>query len=158
MADVMGDWRLFGQHEHLRGATLWWRAYTPPSEVWTHDQCEFCWATFARGTAGDTLREGFATAAERGATGRSEVRDSAEDDEYITGVFAAVQANPAPNPPPVTEEDVAALEATVLAAIALPATPGEPPVQERVHWICLHCFEDFKDVFAWRMGSATATT
>lgn len=40
------DWRNRGQEQFLKGEKLIYRAYTAPSEEWTHDHCEFCWATF----------------------------------------------------------------------------------------------------------------
>jgi hypothetical protein len=47
---MSGDWRIAGQQEYLMRATWVRRAYRPPSEVWDHDHCAFCWAKF---TAGD---------------------------------------------------------------------------------------------------------
>ncbi len=45
------DWRLTSQETYLKSATLVWAAYTPHSDRWTHDHCEFCWERFS-------LREG----------------------------------------------------------------------------------------------------
>jgi hypothetical protein len=36
------DWRLMGQDEYLRGATLVRKPYRLWSETWEHDHCEFC--------------------------------------------------------------------------------------------------------------------
>ena len=56
------DWRLQGQEQYLRGATLIWKRYARYSKQWEHDHCEFCWAEFAEATVvGDALHEGYAT-------------------------------------------------------------------------------------------------
>ena len=56
------DWRLSFGAEHLRGATVTWKAWTQPSPDWDHDHCTFCWAKFA--AAADCLHEGYATSDE----------------------------------------------------------------------------------------------
>jgi hypothetical protein len=40
------DWRLQGQENYLKGATLLWKPYRAMSQDWEHDHGEFCWATF----------------------------------------------------------------------------------------------------------------
>jgi len=40
------DWRLRGQEDYLRGATLVRKRYKAWSEDWEHDHCEFCWTKF----------------------------------------------------------------------------------------------------------------
>lgn len=47
------DWRNRGQESYLYGVHLFYKTYTPPFETWTHDHCEFCWATFSDDTPGD---------------------------------------------------------------------------------------------------------
>lgn len=53
-----GDWRNRGQESFLQNATLHSANYTAPSETWTHDHCEFCWATFSD----EDLSKGYTTA------------------------------------------------------------------------------------------------
>ncbi len=40
------DWRLQGQENYLKGATLLRKPYRALSPDWEHDHCEFCWAKF----------------------------------------------------------------------------------------------------------------
>src|SRR5260370_41541155 len=40
------DWRLQGQENYLKGATLLRKPYRALSPDWEHDHCEFCWARF----------------------------------------------------------------------------------------------------------------
>jgi len=42
------DWRLDGQEEYLRGATLYHVAFTPLSEQWDHEHCVSCWLNSAQ--------------------------------------------------------------------------------------------------------------
>ncbi len=58
------DWRLTNQLSYLKGAALAWRTYSPPSENWEHDHCEFCWAKFSAAGQPDVFREGYNTADE----------------------------------------------------------------------------------------------
>jgi predicted transposase YbfD/YdcC len=55
------DWRLRGQEDVLKGATLWLKTWTQTRENWDHDHCEFCWAEFNAipGAGPDVLREGW---------------------------------------------------------------------------------------------------
>ena len=53
------DWRLRGQEEYLKNATLYFRNFTPFSETWEHEHCEFCWAKF--GTEQENLHQGYCT-------------------------------------------------------------------------------------------------
>ena len=78
------DWQLQGQEDYLQGVTLGWKRYTPPSETWDHDHCEFCWQKFMDIDGPDIEREDYAT----------------EDNYY---------------------------------------------------WICRQCYEDFKEMFMWRV-------
>jgi hypothetical protein len=104
MADPLTDWRLFGTHHHLKGVTLWWRAYAPRNEIWAQDHCQFCWATFAR-SGENVWHEGYATqppygvsVAEPGshpAATESAATESVEQDEYVSEVIAAVKATAA---------------------------------------------------------------
>lgn len=55
------DWRNRGQESFLQGATLHSADYTAPSEEWTHDHCEFCWATFSEDPAPDEFPRGYTT-------------------------------------------------------------------------------------------------
>jgi hypothetical protein len=153
MGAVAADWRLFGDHEHLRGATLWWRMYAPRNAILAQDQCEFCWATFAR-SGEEAWHEGYATQAPHGAGVREAPQPEPveEEDEYITGVMAAVRANPPAEPPAVDEPDPE-VEAALFEAIKLPSSAVEPAKTERVTWICPQCFEDFKDLFGWQVKS-----
>lgn len=57
------DWRLTGQEEFLRGASLYHRIWEPPSPQWDHDHCLFCWAKFSE--LDGTLREGYVTQDDR---------------------------------------------------------------------------------------------
>ena len=55
------DWRRQGQEAYLASAVLVRRTYARYSDRWTHDHCEFCWATLTEpGQPGD-LHEGYAT-------------------------------------------------------------------------------------------------
>ena len=54
------DWRNRGQESYLFQTILHRAAYHAPSETWTHDHCEFCWATFSE-RGGEDLREGYTT-------------------------------------------------------------------------------------------------
>lgn len=54
------DWRLQGQEKYLTGRELVFKKYAPPSKVWDHDHCDFCFATFSE-YDGD-LHEGYVTA------------------------------------------------------------------------------------------------
>jgi hypothetical protein len=57
------DWRLQGQEEYLKGASLvhrHYRRYTN-NPSWDHDHCEFCWATFMVEDSSDALHRGYAT-------------------------------------------------------------------------------------------------
>ena len=54
------DWRLQGQEEYLKGATMQFKKYEQFSEEWDHDHCEFCWAKFSD-TIQDALKEGYVT-------------------------------------------------------------------------------------------------
>jgi hypothetical protein len=69
------DWRLHGEHdEWLRGATFVWRAFAPrkavswtadgeiADEVWDHEHCYFCWATFGDGDEEGELAAAWTTA------------------------------------------------------------------------------------------------
>lgn len=51
MADTHGaapdDWRRQGQEKYLMGISLVAKDYTPPSDTWDHDHCEFCGAKFS---------------------------------------------------------------------------------------------------------------
>jgi hypothetical protein len=62
MADST-DWRLQGQEEYLRGATLVRRTYREYEKDprWDHDHCEFCWAKFAAEDAPGVIHTGYAT-------------------------------------------------------------------------------------------------
>ena len=55
-----------GQERYLQGAELQLRDYTPYSESWEHDHCEFCQRTFMAAGAGDpeALARGYTTTAE----------------------------------------------------------------------------------------------
>lgn len=57
------DWRLRGQEDYLKGATLTRRRYrrhsTNPSS--DHDHCDFCWAKFMVEDLPDVLHEGYST-------------------------------------------------------------------------------------------------
>ena len=57
------DWRLQGQEQYLKGATLVRRLYREPrcNPEWDHDHCEFCWAKFMLGSNPDALHEGYCT-------------------------------------------------------------------------------------------------
>jgi len=76
------DWRLMNQERYLKGVPLKHSVWTPPSETWDHDHCEFCFEKFSQ-YEGD-MHDGYCTI-----------------DEY--------------------------------------------------HWICEECFEDFKDIFGWKV-------
>ena len=41
------DWRLMGQEDYLMGAKLYFIRFSPYSEAWDHEHCEFCWAKFS---------------------------------------------------------------------------------------------------------------
>lgn len=53
------DWRLRGQEEYLQNATLYFCDFTPFSETWEHEHCEFCWAKF--GPESENLHNGYRT-------------------------------------------------------------------------------------------------
>jgi len=53
------DWRRQGQESYLSGKSLMKRTYSPWSETWTHDHCEFCQATLSEN--GGDLNEGYCT-------------------------------------------------------------------------------------------------
>ena len=68
------DWRLHGEHdEWLRGATFVWRPFFPrkavswtadgeiSDEVWDHEHCYFCWATFGDSEQEEELSAGWTT-------------------------------------------------------------------------------------------------
>jgi hypothetical protein len=157
MEGTMADWRLFGEHEQLRGAKLWWRTYAPRNEIWAQDQCAFCWTTFAK-SGDDSWHEGYATQPPHGVAEQEDATPHAddEDDEYITAVIAAVKATPkmeAEEPPAPPEPDPA-IEASLLEAIQLPATAIETPQGEQAQWICPRCFEVFKEYFGWQVKNA----
>jgi hypothetical protein len=44
----------------MRGAILCLKKWTPYSEEWDHDHCEYCWAKFME-SGKDVLTEGYAT-------------------------------------------------------------------------------------------------
>src|SRR6187551_3051791 len=98
MEGMMSDWRLFGDHERLRGVKLWWRPYAPRNKIWAQDQCAFCWTTFAK-SGEDAWHEGYATQPPHGVA-EEEVAPQVEDDEYITSVIAAVTGAPKSAEPP----------------------------------------------------------
>lgn len=54
------DWRNRGQECFLANEHLQRMTYQAPSDIWTHDHCEFCWATFSEYGEQD-LREGYTT-------------------------------------------------------------------------------------------------
>jgi hypothetical protein len=155
MADTMADWRLFGAHDHLKEATLWWRAYAPRNEIWAQDHCEFCWATFAR-SGENVWHEGYATQPPYGVSVAEPVAllpaPGAQDDEYITEVVAAAKAAGAAETPPEAPSYDAALE-EALDMLPLPLAGSEPPKVERVAWICPQCFDDFHALFGWTVAN-----
>ena len=53
------DWRLRGQEEYLQNIPLYFLEYSPRSETWEHEHCEFCWAKF--GLESENLHEGYCT-------------------------------------------------------------------------------------------------
>lgn len=54
------DWRRQGQESYLKAKRLYRRSYTPYSQTWDHDHCEFCNAKFS--LTGPDLTQGYATA------------------------------------------------------------------------------------------------
>ena len=54
------DWRNRGQEGFLQKAVLHHDPYKAPSATWTHDHCEFCWATIDEDRP-DTLHSGYTT-------------------------------------------------------------------------------------------------
>lgn len=64
------DWRRRDQEDYLMGVKLYLTPFTPLSEHWDHEHCEFCWAKFyLHPDHPECLREGYCTAPvnERGA-------------------------------------------------------------------------------------------
>jgi len=55
------DWRLQGQKQYFKGATLYLKKYTECSDAWDHDHCEFCWAKFSLEGSAIDIDEGYAT-------------------------------------------------------------------------------------------------
>jgi hypothetical protein len=55
------DWRLAGQERYLVGAILRLENYVPPSEIWDHDHCDFCWEKFTFGDNTAGLKRGYTT-------------------------------------------------------------------------------------------------
>lgn len=55
------DWRLIGQEKYLVGVTLKYKRYSPPSEQWDHDHCEFCTKKFMQSDQPDIEPEGYTT-------------------------------------------------------------------------------------------------
>jgi hypothetical protein len=55
------DWR-FDRLKNLRGKTFRYIKYRSPSQEWSHDHCEGCWAKFAEYNGPDILHEGYAHA------------------------------------------------------------------------------------------------
>lgn len=53
------DWRNRSQEAYLYATTLFCKEYHTQSPDWTHDHCEFCWATFS--DAPDDLHWGYTT-------------------------------------------------------------------------------------------------
>ena len=49
------------EFSYLRGIKLYWKAYAPYSDVWTHDHCEFCFATFSEHDGPNILHHGYST-------------------------------------------------------------------------------------------------
>ncbi|MDB5973710.1 MAG: hypothetical protein JWR07_470 [Nevskia sp.] len=62
MNEFPEDWRLHGQEEFLKGASLTLRTWSSPDPHWDHDHCEFCWAKIAATSIPDAVQEGYATA------------------------------------------------------------------------------------------------
>ncbi|HEX6121531.1 MAG TPA: hypothetical protein VFY89_00150 [Ktedonobacterales bacterium] len=155
MEGTMADWRLFGDHEHLRGAKLWWREYAPRNEIWAQDQCALCWTTFAK-SGEEAWHEGYATQPPHGVAESAPEPAPAdeEEDEYVTAVLAAVKAAPKTEEPPAPPEPDPAIEASLLEAIQLPSTAVEAPQGEPVQWICPQCFQDFQEYFGWQVKNA----
>lgn len=60
--DWRNDWRNRGQESYLYGIKLCRRKYTAPTETWTHDHCEFCWARFSESE--DDLNYGYVASEE----------------------------------------------------------------------------------------------
>jgi hypothetical protein len=56
----MSDWRIENV-KFTRGAVLFFRKYARYSDVWDHDHCEGCVATFMESGGPDTLQEGYCT-------------------------------------------------------------------------------------------------
>lgn len=60
--DEDDDWRLTGQERYLRSARLEHRRFSSEESGKDHAHCEFCWAKFGRGAAGEeTLDMGYGT-------------------------------------------------------------------------------------------------
>ena len=159
MTDTLTDWRLFGAHDHLKGLTLWWRAYAPRNQILTQDHCEFCWATFAR-VGENVWHEGYATQPPYGMSAREPAPSAAasegDEDEYVTEVLAAVGTGAADEPLRLPALEAAldpALEAAALDVLSQ-TVPSDPVKLEAVTWICPHCFEDFRARFDWTAISA----
>lgn len=53
------DWRLRGQEAYLKNVLLYFIPYSPLSERWDHEHCEFCWDKFYLHE--ECLRAGYCT-------------------------------------------------------------------------------------------------
>jgi len=56
---MSNDWRLQGQEEFLKNATLCRKKYTKYRDDWDHDHCEFCGEKFSE--RADDMNEGYVT-------------------------------------------------------------------------------------------------
>src|SRR5437870_13735859 len=57
--ELPDDWRLDREEEWMYGAVLERRAYSAPTEDWTHDHCLLCWAKLTEDQSDDNLHEGY---------------------------------------------------------------------------------------------------
>lgn len=116
------DWRLHGQEAYLRGVTLWPRAYTPPSDIWSQDHCEFCWATFAGDENPHAEHEGYAT------TARSAPAPAAEAPHDLAMLAAEAPAEePGADASGVPVLSMDELSTKVLEVVDLNSAPPAPP-------------------------------
>lgn len=56
--DNSDNWKLNGQEEYLTNAVFRFARWKLTDPDWTHDHCEFCWATFSE-YGGEDLAEGY---------------------------------------------------------------------------------------------------
>ena len=128
------DWRLRGQEDYLRGATLVRKRYKAWSEDWEHDHCEFCWTKFMDPDFSPEHRQFIS-----------------ENPQVLTEGYAVHGRSPDPTSGPVMGRIFADDQETIHPKLASAERDG-------YWWICPNCVKDFAALFEWIVIDASNET